>query len=179
MTILCKLHISEEENVEVALHTVRCKTGSWYYSPRGRVRASVKNPPPPWNGPTVFLCNPDLNLGQRNYILLCTSVWESSSSTKQNRRALGPTQTFGGVTGSFSGLRQLEPDVDHSPPSSAEVKNEWSFTSASLIRFMMRIGTTTFTGADAKLWKATTSFVISLRLCVRMEQLGFLWTDFH
>ena len=28
MTILCKLHLSEVESIEMALHTVRCKTGS-------------------------------------------------------------------------------------------------------------------------------------------------------
>jgi len=29
------------------------------------------------------------------------------------------------------------------------------------------------------MWKATISFVLSLRLSVRMEQLGSHWTDFH
>jgi hypothetical protein len=36
-----------------------------------------------------------------------------------------------------------------------------------------------FLGAFAKLRKATISFVISVRLPVRMEQLGSHWTDFH
>jgi hypothetical protein len=30
-------------------------------------------------------------------------------------------------------IKQLRPDVDHSPPSRAEVKNEWSYTSAACI----------------------------------------------
>jgi hypothetical protein len=34
-------------------------------------------------------------------------------------------------------------------------------------------------GAFAKLQKATDSFVMSIRLSVRMEQLGSHWTDFH
>jgi hypothetical protein len=34
-------------------------------------------------------------------------------------------------------------------------------------------------GAFAELRKATISFVISLRLPARMEQLGSYWTDFH
>jgi hypothetical protein len=34
-------------------------------------------------------------------------------------------------------------------------------------------------GAFAKLRKATISFVMSVRLSVRMEQLGSHWTDFH
>jgi hypothetical protein len=36
-----------------------------------------------------------------------------------------------------------------------------------------------FLGAFAKLPKATISFVMSVRPSVRMEQLGFHWTDFH
>jgi hypothetical protein len=35
-----------------------------------------------------------------------------------------------------------------------------------------------FLGALAKLQKAIISFVMSVRLSVRMEQLGFHWTDF-
>jgi hypothetical protein len=31
------------------------------------------------------------------------------------------------------GIKQLRHDVDHSPPSRAEVKNEWSYTSAPCI----------------------------------------------
>jgi len=34
-------------------------------------------------------------------------------------------------------------------------------------------------GAFAKLLKAANSFVMSIRLTVRMEQLGSHWTDFH
>jgi hypothetical protein len=42
-----------------------------------------------------------------------------------------------------------------------------------------RPGTTLFLGAFAKLRKATISCVMSVRLSVRMEQLGSHWTDFH
>jgi hypothetical protein len=38
---------------------------------------------------------------------------------------------------------------------------------------------TYFLGAFAKLRKATISFVMSVRLSVRMEQLGSHWTNFH
>ena len=31
---------------------------------------------------------------------------------------------------SFSRVKQLKKEVNHSPPSSAKVKNEWSYTSA-------------------------------------------------
>jgi hypothetical protein len=34
-------------------------------------------------------------------------------------------------------------------------------------------------GAFAKLRKATSSFVMPIRTFVRMEELGFHWTDFH
>jgi len=36
-------------------------------------------------------------------------------------------------TGVLPGLKLLERDADHSPPSSAQVKNEWSCTSTPLI----------------------------------------------
>jgi hypothetical protein len=36
-----------------------------------------------------------------------------------------------------------------------------------------------FLGAFAKLRKAALSFVMSIRLVVRMQQLGSHWTDFH
>jgi hypothetical protein len=36
-----------------------------------------------------------------------------------------------------------------------------------------------FLGPMVKLWKATISFVKSVRLSARMKQLGFHWTDFH
>jgi hypothetical protein len=55
-----------------------------------------------------------------------------------SRTALGPTQTsIQGVSGALSlGLKQPGRDADHSPPSSAEVKNAWSYTSTSLIRLL-------------------------------------------
>jgi len=42
-----------------------------------------------------------------------------------------------------------------------------------------RGNTDLFLGAFAKLLKATISFVVSVRLSVRMEQLGSHWADFH
>ena len=36
-----------------------------------------------------------------------------------------------------------------------------------------------FLGAFAKWQKATINFIMSAHLSVRIEQLGFLWTDFH
>jgi hypothetical protein len=44
--------------------------------------------------------------------------------------------------GSFLGVYQLRHDTDHSPLSSAEVKNEWSYISTPLYTFMARRGTT-------------------------------------
>jgi hypothetical protein len=45
--------------------------------------------------------------------------------------ALGPTQPpFLGVPGILSpGVKRLRREADHSPPSSAEVKNAWRYTS--------------------------------------------------
>ena len=40
-----------------------------------------------------------------------------------------PTFLLNGSRGSFPGLKRTGRDVDNSSPSSAEVKNEWSYTS--------------------------------------------------
>jgi hypothetical protein len=47
------------------------------------------------------------------------------------RTALGPTQPpFQWLSGALSlGVKRLVRGADHSPPSSAEVKNAWSYTS--------------------------------------------------
>jgi hypothetical protein len=39
-----------------------------------------------------------------------------------------------GTTGSFPGIKLPGREADHSPPSSAEVKNAWSYTSTPTIR---------------------------------------------
>jgi hypothetical protein len=50
-----------------------------------------------------------------------------------SRLALAPTQfLFSGNQGSFPGVKQPRCEVNHSPSSSAEVKNEGSCTSASI-----------------------------------------------
>jgi len=53
-----------------------------------------------------------------------------------SRLALGPTQpSIQWVLGSLaSGIRRTGREFYHSPPSGAEVKNEWSYTSAPSIR---------------------------------------------
>jgi hypothetical protein len=48
-----------------------------------------------------------------------------------SRMALGPTQS---PIQWVLGVKQLGCEVDHSPPSSAEVKNAWSYTSTPPIR---------------------------------------------
>jgi hypothetical protein len=54
-----------------------------------------------------------------------------------SRPALGPTQPpIQWVPGALSlGVKQSGREGDHSPPSSAEVKNAWSYTSTPPIRF--------------------------------------------
>jgi hypothetical protein len=53
-----------------------------------------------------------------------------------SRPALGPTQSpFQVVPGALSlAVKRPRREADHSPPSSAEVKNAWSHTSTPLIR---------------------------------------------
>jgi hypothetical protein len=41
-----------------------------------------------------------------------------------------PNLLFIGYRGSFLGVQWLGREVDHSPPPDAEVKNEWSYTTA-------------------------------------------------
>jgi hypothetical protein len=52
-------------------------------------------------------------------------------TTAMSRTALGPTQPpIQWVPGALPlGVKRPGREVDHSPPSSAEVKNEWSYTS--------------------------------------------------
>jgi hypothetical protein len=51
-------------------------------------------------------------------------------SPKRPDRLWGPpSPLFNGYRGSFPGLQRPGREVNHSPPSSAEVKNEWSHTS--------------------------------------------------
>jgi hypothetical protein len=53
-----------------------------------------------------------------------------------SRPALGPTQPLlQGVPGTHSpGVKRLGREGDNSPPTIADVKNEWSYTSAPPIR---------------------------------------------
>jgi hypothetical protein len=56
--------------------------------------------------------------------------------TTESRTALGPIQPpIQRVLGAlFLGVKRPEREADHSPPSSAEVKNEWSYISTPPIR---------------------------------------------
>jgi hypothetical protein len=56
--------------------------------------------------------------------------------TTVSRPALGPTQPpIQWVPGVLSlGVKRLGREADHSPPSSTEVKNAWSYTSTPQIR---------------------------------------------
>jgi hypothetical protein len=52
------------------------------------------------------------------------------------RPTLGPIQPpIQWTPGSFSGVKRPGHEVNHSHPSNSEVKNEWIYTSNSLIRF--------------------------------------------
>jgi hypothetical protein len=59
------------------------------------------------------------------------------------RPTLGPTQhysLFGGYQDSSLRVKQVVLEADHSPLSSAEVKNEWSSTSAAPYVFILCTG---------------------------------------
>jgi len=57
------------------------------------------------------------------------------SSPKHPHQLWGPPSIlFNRYLGSFPDTQQLGCEVNNSPPSSVEVKNEWSYTSAAPIR---------------------------------------------
>jgi hypothetical protein len=64
--------------------------------------------------------------------------WEFFFFTTASRTALGPTQPpIQWVPGALSlGVKRPVREADHSPPSSAEVKNAWSYTSTPQYVFM-------------------------------------------
>jgi len=85
------------------------------------------------------------SLNSRLHLLVCkaTSYWldcpgfESRQTyeiylvSKKPRPASCPlNHLFNEHCGSFRGIKRPGREIDHSPPSSAEVKNEWSFTSS-------------------------------------------------
>jgi hypothetical protein len=41
----------------------------------------------------------------------------------------------------FPGVKRLRREIDHSPPASEELKNEWRYTSSPVYTFMMWTGT--------------------------------------
>jgi hypothetical protein len=53
------------------------------------------------------------------------------------------------------------------------------YQSTCLSSYILRTVHSDILGAFAKWQKAIISFVMSVRLSVRMEQLGSYWTDFH
>jgi hypothetical protein len=46
------------------------------------------------------------------------------------QRCGSPSPLFNAYVGSFAGIKRPGRQADHSPPSSAEVKNEWSYTAS-------------------------------------------------
>jgi len=64
-------------------------------------------------------------------------------SLLQNAKTVSGAHTAScsmGTGGSFSGVKRRERDVNQAPPSSAQLKNEWSYTSTPLCAFMACIG---------------------------------------
>jgi hypothetical protein len=52
----------------------------------------------------------------------------------QNDSGAHPASYPTGTRGSFPGVKRPEREADHSPPSSVEVKNEWSYTFTPPVR---------------------------------------------
>jgi hypothetical protein len=67
----------------------------------------------------------------RNWSSLCQNGQEIFLLSTLSRPALGPTQLpMWWVLGTlFPGIKYLRHEIDHSPPSCAEVENAWNYTS--------------------------------------------------
>jgi hypothetical protein len=77
----------------------------------------------------VCICRPVLNDVVVAIVLYVLSYWlDSPGLESQSRQALGPILTSL-QRGSLSGIKWSQREVNHSPPSGAEVKDEWSHTS--------------------------------------------------
>jgi hypothetical protein len=81
-----------------------------------------------WQGPVILMIGAHHRM--RNWALLIFLF------TTASRTALGPTQPpIQWVPGALSlGIERAGREADHSPPSSADVKNAWSYTYTSPIR---------------------------------------------
>jgi hypothetical protein len=91
-----------------------------------------------WNFLAIWaiICFSRTLLRGDNYIFLYSQgIFLFSTAS---RPALGPTQpTIQWVPGAISlGVKRPGCEADHSPPSSAEVKNAWSYTSTPQYAFM-------------------------------------------
>jgi len=65
-----------------------------------------------------------------------------SSQKRPDRLRDPPSLLFSAYRGSFPGVKRPGPEVNYSPPSSTEVKNEWVYTSSPLYAFMAWTGKT-------------------------------------
>jgi hypothetical protein len=78
--------------------------------------------------------------------------------SKIYRPAFGPTQPpTQRVWGTFSGVKPPGREVDHSPPSSAEVKKEWSYISPPPYAFMTWTRTTILITFTYSIFSRTTA----------------------
>jgi hypothetical protein len=69
-------------------------------------------------------------------IIKCTSVYLEAEFFVQTGSGVHPTSYKMGTGGSFQGVKRQEREVDHSPPTSAEVKKIWIYASTPLYVFM-------------------------------------------
>jgi hypothetical protein len=100
--------------------------------------------------------------------------WNVFLLTTASRTVLGPTQpSIQRLSGALSlGVKRPEREVDHSPPSSAEVKNTWSYTSTPQYAFMAWCSVKESTGSTL-----TLTFTFHLYKCENMylrNTLGYI-----
>ena len=63
-------------------------------------------------------------------VLILVEARDFFSSPPMSRQAVGQSLLFGRYWVSFLGVKHPGCEVNHSSPSSAKVKNEWSYTPA-------------------------------------------------
>ena len=72
-----------------------------------------------------------LRVGQPGARIPAEARGFSLAQNRPDRLWGAPSLLLSGHPGSFQGVKRMGRDVNPSPPSSAEVKNEWSYTSTA------------------------------------------------
>ena len=98
-----------------------------------------------------------------------------SFPNRADRLCGSPSFLFSGYRGSFRGVKWPVWEVEHSPPSGDEVRNEWSYiTSTPLHAFMAQTGTALPLTVPRNNWKPNSSVGVLISVSVDFRQRKIL-----